>query len=184
MQARKSFLIATLVFGYCLIIVAVVFSVDAIKPLPRQYMKNINQKVQLQENEWVKIVDSSVYEETPEEVFHKQSDDPFIIEHKQDAKKRGYPVNGLRLQVKIQFFHYCMATTLPAPKSNLRVPCSLLQGTLKLEISSSGACSPLPPGWCSPTRSTSRGTGRRRSRRKRRKTPLFTELPASRYRLL
>jgi hypothetical protein len=110
MKARKSFHIVALVLGSCLMSAAVAFSAGAStplpKPLPAKYQANINKAVQLQENEWVKISDAWVDEQTPAEALHLKSDDKGF---------EGMP-NFRYLHVQIQFLKPCRAsTTGPAP---------------------------------------------------------------------
>jgi hypothetical protein len=73
-------------------------------------MNLINPKVQLQENEWVKVVDSFSYELTPEEFFGKSSDDSIVRMEKDYRRKWGESANFRIIGVDIQFLKPCRAS--------------------------------------------------------------------------
>jgi len=71
--------------------------------------KEINPKVQLQDNGWLKIVDQYIEEFTPEE-YYKGNEQ--MIKMYKDQVKQGLEREKIRmLNVKIQFLKPCIATT-------------------------------------------------------------------------
>jgi len=96
------------------------FPADFLKPLPPEYLKKVDLKVRRQENDWVKILQSFAFEQTPEEFFHKKSDDRVVIVHKETAKVMGERENFRWLQVEVQFRRYCMATKKKPPEGRLK----------------------------------------------------------------
>src|SRR5208282_1575839 len=97
---------ASLCFG---VVVSALAADTVVKPLPPQYMNPINPTVQLQENEWVKVVNSYFYESTPEEFFGKSSDDPIVTIVKKAARDEGRSENFRIIGVDIQFLKPCQA---------------------------------------------------------------------------
>jgi len=96
------------------------FPGDFLKPLPPEYLKKVDLKVRRQENDWVKVLQSFAFEQTPEEFFHKKSDDRVVIVHKETAKVMGERENFRWLQVEVEFQRYCMATKKKPPEGRLK----------------------------------------------------------------
>jgi len=116
---RSGFLALVLACVYCFALAGRASSDDFLRPLPPEYLKKVNLKARRQENDWVKILQSFAFEQTPEEFFHKNSDDRTVIVHKQTAKAMGERENFRWLQVEIQFLRYCMATKKAPPEGRL-----------------------------------------------------------------
>lgn len=76
---------------------------SSVIPLRKEHLSSINPDVQLQDNGWIRIVNQFVKEQTPEEYFRKEKDDPILKSFKGKIFKQ--------LHVKIQFLKPCKATT-------------------------------------------------------------------------
>jgi len=116
---RSGFLALALACLYCFAPGGAAFSEDFLKPLPPEYLKKVNLKARRQENEWVRITQSFAFEQTPEDFYHKSSDDRIVVVHKQTAKVMGERENFRWLQVEVQFLRYCTATKKKPPEGRL-----------------------------------------------------------------
>lgn len=107
---RNSFQVLVMACVWCLTTWGLAFPEDFLRPLPPEYLKKVDLRERRQENEWLKVTQSFAFEQTPEEFFHKKSDDRAVIIHKQTAKVLGERENFRWLQVEVQFLRYCVAT--------------------------------------------------------------------------
>lgn len=117
---RSIFLVIALTCACCIAPGGLAFPGDFLKPLPPEYLKRVDLKVRRQENDWVKILQSFAFEQTPEEFYHKKSDDRVVIVHKETAKVMGERENFRWLQVEVEFERYCMATKKKPPEGQLK----------------------------------------------------------------
>jgi len=116
---RTGFPALALACLYCLTVGSPAFSEDFLRPLPPEYLKKVNFKDRRQENDWLRITQSFAFEQTPEEFYHKGSDDRLVIVHKQSARVMGERENLRWLQVEVQFLRYCEATKKKPPEGRL-----------------------------------------------------------------
>lgn len=103
----------------CLAFVKPSCSEDFLRPLPPEFLRKVNLRARCQENDWLKITQSFAFEQTPEEFFHKGSDDRTVVIHKQTAKVMGERENFRWLQVEVRFLRYCAATKKKPPEGRL-----------------------------------------------------------------
>lgn len=107
---KNGFLALALTCACCFAPGSLALSEDFLKPLPPQYLKRVDLKVRRQDNDWVKIIQSFAFEQTPEEFFHEGSDDRTVIVRKQTARVMGERENFRWLQVEVRFLRHCTAT--------------------------------------------------------------------------
>jgi hypothetical protein len=106
---KNGFLALALACAYCFTPGGLAAFDDFLKPLPPEYLKRVDLKVRRQDNDWVKIIQSFAFEQTPEEFFHEGSDDRTVIVRKQTARVMGERENFRWLQVEVQFLRHCTA---------------------------------------------------------------------------
>ena len=109
-RMKNGLLALALACVFCFTLVSLALSEDFLGPLPPEYLKKVDLKVRRQDNDWVKIIQSFAFEQTPEEFFHEGSDNRTVIVRKQTAKVMGERGNFRWLQVEVQFLRPCTAT--------------------------------------------------------------------------